>query len=232
MTTKRYKETFDDGPGGWIRIIDNIQPPAPLQIQDGVVRCNSPWWVDYNHAPPGGGYLHLLMCLNTKAPFTERVHDVGGPNHFVQGGFSRNLTNAKITVRCKGELELRGANVSLLIQGVKDGKIAGWVLTGQPISVETDWTEQTITAVPDERQWTALGSRHDRTDMYGIINLATILSDVNVNIYLALFPLAVEPMGPIAGDPHVLRAGRDYPLWQKRLPEGYVLVDTVEITYP
>ena len=28
-----------------------------LAICDGVAVSRSPWWVDYNHAPPGGGYF-------------------------------------------------------------------------------------------------------------------------------------------------------------------------------
>jgi len=46
---------------------------------------------------------------------------------------------------------------------------------------------------------------------------------------LILFPLTVVPMGPIKGDPHILRAGKDYPVWQSRLPEGYVRLDEVRL---
>jgi len=212
--------------------MDNVQPLAPLVLRNGAIWSYSPWWVDYNHAPPGAGYIQLLMCLNTKGPFTERVHDVGGVNRFVQGGFGTDFTNARMALRIKGELELRGARVVLLIQGSVDGKISGWLLTGQPITVTSDWSEPTITLVPDAVQWTPLGSRHDRTDMYGVIDLKKILGNVNVNLYLVMFPVTVVPMGPIDGDPHVLRAGRDYPLWQSKIPEGYVGVDTVQIAFP
>jgi len=228
-----YRETFEDGPGGWLRVVDNVQPMAPLQIKEGLAMCYSPWWVDYNHAPHGGaGYLQLLMCLHTKGPFTEQIHDVGGPNRFVEGRYPLDFTNARISVRLRGELQLRGAQVVLLIQGMAQEKITGWVLTGQPIKVGEDFSEQTITAVPDTDQWTCLGARHDRGDMYGRVALETILRKVNCNIYFVLFPVNAVPMGPIDGDPHVLRAGRDYPLWQSELPEGYVFFDTVEIKFP
>lgn len=62
---RSYVEDFDHGPGGWVRVVNNFAPPAALPIKDGVVRCRGPWRVDYNHAPPGGGYLQLLMCLVT-----------------------------------------------------------------------------------------------------------------------------------------------------------------------
>jgi hypothetical protein len=48
---------------------------------------------------------------------------------------------------------------------------------------------------------------------------------------LVLFPLDVLPMGPINGDLSQLRAGRDYPVWQSRLPEGYVMVDSIKIEF-
>jgi hypothetical protein len=48
---------------------------------------------------------------------------------------------------------------------------------------------------------------------------------------LVLFPLTVAPMGPIAGDPHQLRPGRDYPVWTSRLPEGYVTLSEVRIEF-
>jgi hypothetical protein len=39
-------------------------------------------------------------------------------------------------------------------------------------------------------------------------------------------------MGPIKGDPHLLRAGRDYPLWPSSVAQGYVAVDRVSIEFP
>jgi hypothetical protein len=85
--------------------------------------------------------------------------------------------------------------------------------------------------VPDETQWTCLGARHDRTHSYGHLPLAEVLRHVNADIMLTLFPLNVVPMGPIAGDPHWLRAGRDYPVWRSRLPEGYVTISEVRIEF-
>jgi hypothetical protein len=86
---------------------------------------------------------------------------------------------------------------------------SGWLLTGQPFRVTPDWSEQTVSVVPDESQWICLGSRHDRTEYYGRIGLADVLSDENTNILLVLFPL------------NVVRPEKDYPVWRGRLPEGY-----------
>ncbi len=33
------------------------------------------------------------------------------------------------------------------------------------------------------------------------------------------------------GDPHLLRPEKDYPVWRSQLPEGYVTLDEVRITF-
>ena len=58
-----------------------------------------------------------------------------------------------------------------------------------------------------------------------------MLGDVNADILLVLFPLDVAPMGPLNGDPHLLRPEKDYPVWRSRLPEGYVMLDEVRIEF-
>jgi hypothetical protein len=232
MAGKLYMETFDDGPGGWMGFIDNYQGTKPLEIKGGAAVSYSPWWIDYNHAPPGGaGYLSLLFGLMTRGPFTERLKEDGGPNRFVAGGFPTDFRDALVMVRLRGELDLRGAQLCLLFQGTHGGICSGWVLTGQPLTVSSGWAEQTLRLVPDSAQWTCLGTRPDRADMYGRVPLPQILGNVNTNLYFILFPLTVVPMGPVEGDPSVLRPGRDYPVWRSRLPEGYVLLDTVQIQF-
>jgi len=227
-----YRETFDSGPAGWFGWTSNQAGPRALEWSPGQVTSRSPWWIDYNHAPPGAGYLHMLASLLTGGPgYGEAYMDAGGRNRFIERGFPTDFTGARLTVRLKGELERRSAQVVLLVQGTKDGITSGWVLTGSPLSVTEDWSRQTVVATPDERQWTCLGSRHDRTQSYGRIPLAQILRDVNADIIFALFPLEVVPMGRITGDPHRLRAGRDYPVWTSRLPEGYVTIAEVTIEF-
>jgi hypothetical protein len=232
MTSKTYIETFDETPGGWVRVVDNVHPPAPLPVRAGALWSYGPWWVDYNHAPPGAGYLQLLMCLHTKGPFGETLKEVGGENRFVAGGYSRNLTNCRVSVRIQGELEAAGTNICVLVQGAQDAMVTGWIYTGETFTATPDYTEQSVTLVPDESKWNCLGARHDRVDYYGCTPLAHILSDVNVNLYLLLFPVTPRPMGPIDGDPHLLRAGKDYPVWPSSIAQGYVAVDTFRIDWP
>lgn len=227
-----YRETFDDGPGGWCGFINNAAGIKPLEVEPGCVVSRSPWWIDYNHAPPGAGYMHLLFAMNTHGAPSEHSREVAGENRYVAGGFGTNLTNARITIRLQGELLKLKTQLYLLVQGFHQGICTGWILTGQPITVTPEWTEQTIECVPREEQWTCLGSRHDRTDFYGSAPLSSVLADANANILLVLYPLEIVPMGPLAGDLHKLRPERDYPVWRSRLPEGYVRLDEVRIQFP
>jgi hypothetical protein len=228
-----YVESFEAGPGGWCGWTNNIEGPKALEVRDGSAISRSPWWIDYNHAPPGAGYLHILFALNTAGgdSYSELYLERAGLNRFVEQGFPTDFTGAKLTFRLRGELESRGAKLVLLVQGSVGNITSGWVLMGQPLNVTPDWGEQTIVAAPHPQLWSCLGARHDRTRTYGKLELATVLRDVNANIVLILFPLTVTPMGPLNGDPHKLRAGKDYPVWQSRLPEGYVMLDEIRIEF-
>lgn len=244
--SKSYKETFDDGPGGWVADLC-----SPLPIWDGVAYCHSPWSVDANHAPPGAGYLHLLMYLHTHSAampshFDEERHDT---NRFVSEGYSTNLTNAKLTVRLRGELTLAGplcnghvpslpldvgdVQLLLLVQARVDGPprtTPNFVLTGQPFKITADWSEQTIQLAPDPNQWTCLGARHDLTDTYGFGDIAEVLRDVNVDLIFVLFPLTIVPIVEVE-DIHRAWAAKDYQVDMKYLPKGLIMFDTVQIEY-
>lgn len=226
---RTYRETFDDGPGGWHGWISNAAGQKRLEVKESCALSRSPWWIDYNHAPPGAGYMNLLFMILTRGSPGEHLREVAGENRLITGDFGTDFTNAKVTLRLKGELLSRGTRFHLLVQGFHGGVCTGWILTGQSFEVTPDWSEQTVTCVPDEQQWTCLGSRHDRVDFYGQVPLKTVLADVNANILLVLYPLDVAPMGPIDGDPHKLRPEVDYPVWRSKIPEGYVMLDEVRI---
>ena len=230
MAAKKYIETFDNGPGGWRGWIDNAQGPKKLEHRGETLTSRSPWWIDYNHAPPGAGYIHLLFCIDATGPITEHHLEVGGDNGLIAGNFGTDYTGAKFTFRLKGELENRGADLVLLLQGHSGKLCSSWALTSQPIKVTKDFSEQTITCTADESQWTCLGVRHGREGFYGYADFAEVMQHIT-NMILILFPLTIEPMGPVDGDMHILRPGKDYPVWRSGLPEGYVTLDTVEIEF-
>jgi len=238
MASRTFIETFDNGPCGWIGW-DGAVGSTPIEIHDGMAVSRSPWWVDVNHCHPGEGYLHILWALHLKhlPEFPKAMLETGGPNPYVAGGFPTDLTNAKVTVRIRGEVDLRGAQLLFHAQGnvPTPDRPKNWVnqvLIEQPLEITREWTEQTLHLVPDQSQWLNLGSRHDRTDMYGKAPIADLLRDVNGNIIFVLFPLDVRPLKPIAGDPHILRAGSDYEEDRSRLPEGYVMLDNIRIEFP
>jgi hypothetical protein len=231
--SRTYIETFDNGPGGWIDCIGNgdngVRRP---DLQDGALVSTSPWWVDYNHAPPGAGYLHLLGALHTtQGPnFPATFLEAGGPNRFVEGGFPTDFTNARLTLRLRGEVDLRGAQMLFLMQAKVGDLVVGHLLTGQPFEVTPEWSEQTVTLSPDPAQWTCLGVRHDRTETYGRGDVEPVLRDLNCDILFVLHPLDVVPLEPVE-NPHLLKAGEEFPVDRSRLPQGYIAIDEIRIEF-
>src|SRR5439155_26486707 len=118
-----YFEDFDQGPAGWWGWNGNSTGFRALETAKSVIVSRSPWWIDYNHAPPGAGYLHMVFCLNTKGPFGEHLKEVAGPNGFVAGGCPHDFTNARMTLRIQGELIENGARLALLIQAAANDTI-------------------------------------------------------------------------------------------------------------
>ena len=229
-----YIETFDNGPGGWY-----ADRYYALPVWDGVAHCYSPWWTDANHAPPGAGYLHMVMWQYTDKRHylndTEYTHKLPYRcSRFAEEGWSKNLTNAELTVRLRGDGDFKGAQLVFHIQAKTDKTTANFALTGQPFKITHDWSEQTVTLAPDPKQWTCLGARHDMQDVYGCDDISKVLADVNFNFTFLLFPVKVVPAcGDVKEkDLNVLRAVKDYPVDQQHLPKGLIMFDTVKIEYP
>lgn len=242
MSARTYVERFDRGTGGWAgwgcpvlgpgRSSSGERHGIPLELDGGTAISRSPWWIDANHAPPGGGYLHLLFVHWTTRDFPADYTQVAGVSRFVEDGFPTDFTNARMTLRIRGELDAKGTDLVLLIQAKVGDIQVNYLLTGQPFKVSPDWSEQTVTLVDDPKQWRCIGSRHDLTHQYGYSEISTVLQQVNHDIILVLHPLDIVPMEPVKGDPHMLYAGRDYPVDESRLPAGYVMLDEVRIEFP
>ncbi len=232
----RYREDFDDGPGGWLLWLAGGGGPLPPDVRNGALVSRSPWGVDFNHAPPGAGYLHLLFVLPTPRgvpPAYARMEPFAGTPRFLLGNHPRDLRDARLTARLRGEVKLQGAQLVLLIQGDVGPVRTNWVLHSQPLTVTQEWSEQTLTLAPDEQAWTCLGVRRAGADCdhYGRAPLEHCLRDVNVNLMLVLFPLDVQPFDPAVTDPHGLRAGKDYAVNRLLLPQGEVWLDSVQIDF-
>jgi len=172
------------------------------------------------------------MCLATSAESQRRLGaEVGGANRFLAGKYGTDFRGARMTLRLRGELEARGAGLLLLVQGRVGSVYVNYVLTGQQFDVGREWTTQTIALAPVESEWTCMGSRWDRKDFYGSGALEAVLGDVSDDIILVLVPLDVAPAGRIEGDKDRLRAGEDYAADPRRLPEGTIAIDTVELAF-
>ena len=226
---RTYLETFDDGPGGWY-----ADRRYALPVWDGVAYCHGPWFLDANHAPPGAGYLHLVMWLYTHrrwlAPNPRRSLPYTS-NRFLEQGHTTDFRNARLTVRLRGRIDLKGAQLLLLVHSENDGKNVNLVLDGQPFQITPDWSEQSVTLAPESAQWTCLGGRHDMLDTRVCADAAEVLADVNANIIFVLFPLEVVPLCADVRHPHELRAGVDYPVDPSHLPQGLLMFDTVKIEF-
>ena len=53
----------------------------------------------------------------------------------------------------------------------------------------------------DQTQWTALGSPHDRTEIYGIKLFERVISDINTNILLIFFPIDLQSVAGLYPPP-------------------------------
>jgi hypothetical protein len=229
---RQYVESFDAKGNGWIGWHGNGFGARALEITHGYAISRSPWWVDYNHAPPGAGYLHLHYVLHTTVnQNTHRFEQISGLNRFIEGGFPLDFRGARVSVRLRGQMKEHGAQLMFLAQADVGTSRVNHVLHAQPIQITSDWSTQTITLEPDDAQWTCLGSRQDRTATYSQSPIEPVLADLNVDIILVHFPLDIRPTGPMEGDPHVLRAGEDYPVDESRLPSGEIHLDEIQIAF-
>ena len=230
MNRTPYVETFDNGPGGWCAWGTASYLP---ELNEGAFVTRSPWRVDPNHCAPGAGYLHLLAYLYTHADYySDEVAAEVGVNNFLAEGKDRNLTNARMTVRLRGNVDLKGAKLTLWVQADVGDTRPNFALTGQSLTVTPDWSEQTLLLSDDPAQWTCVGGRHDKQELYGYGDIRDALLDVNCDLILVMFPLTVVPIGiPMEMKDH-LRTHRDYEPDYTYLPEGFVEFDTIQIEYP
>ncbi|HWL51019.1 MAG TPA: hypothetical protein VNQ90_01190 [Chthoniobacteraceae bacterium] len=234
-----YWEDFTEPQRGWIADSRSQLPIGP----DGA-RCEGPWILDANHAPPGAGYLHLLMHLHMmeerlQAPYARASGMypetfIKSKRHaFIHGGRSRNLVNTHIRIRLRGNVALRGSRMTVLVQSQPDahGPRANWVNTGQHFIITPDWSDQELLLRPDPADWTFLGSRHNLTSLYGYVPIEETLANVNVSFIFVLYPLAIAAVEPVE-DLHLAWADRDYTARRDLLPVGHVEFAYVWFHYP
>ena len=230
MDRTPYIETFDNGSGGWCAWGTGSHLP---ELKNGAFVTRGPWRVDPNHSAPGAGYLHLLAYLYTHPAFyTDEIAAEVGVNRFLADGKDRNLTNARMTVKLRGDVDLKGGKLTLWVQADVGDTRPNFALTGQSLTLTKDWSEQTLLLSDDPCQWTCVGGRHDKQELYGYGDVRDALRDVNCDLILVIFPLNVVPLdAPLEMRDH-LRTHRDYQPDYSYLPSGVIEFDTIKIEYP
>jgi hypothetical protein len=224
-----YIETFDNGSGGWCAWGTGSHLP---EVRDGALITRGPWRVDPNHSAPGAGYLHLLTYLYTHPTYyTEPFAAQVGANRFLKEHKDRNLTNARMTVRLRGEVDLKGAQLTLWVQADIGNSRPNFVLTGQSLVVTPDWSEQTLLLTDDPAQWTCAGGRHDRMELYTLGDIRDALRDVNCDLIIVLFPLNVVPLDAPLEERDRLRTHSEYEPDYAYLPSGVIEFDTIKLEY-
>ncbi len=111
-----YVYHFSYGHGRWFS-----HRHFALKIWDGAAQCYSPWFVDPNHVSLRAGYMHLVMLIYTARhwyqpdnPATTRLPYRA--SSFADQGRSTDLRNARLTVRSRGAVDLKVAQLLLLAQ--------------------------------------------------------------------------------------------------------------------
>ena len=132
-------------------------------------------------------------------------------DRFVDEGHPNDFTNARLSLRLRGQLYLKGSQLLLLVISQIRGKIVNQALHGQPFRVSEEWSEQFVTLTPDPDMWTCPGECHNLLDTCGHADISKVFADVNVNILLILFPLQVVAACEGVEDLHRSRAGTDLP---------------------
>ena len=96
VSGRTHFESFDKGCGGWLS-----DRGYRLNVWDGVAYCYGPWYLDCWHAPPGAGYLHLVMWIHTHP---GRLHEYypGYPgNEFVKQKQSTSSEERRVGKECR-----------------------------------------------------------------------------------------------------------------------------------
>ena len=137
-----------------------------------------------------------------------------------------------MTVRLRGEVDLKGADLTLWVQADVGDTRPNFALTGQSLTVTRDWSEQTLHLSDDPDQWTCVGGRHDKQDLYGYGDIRDALKDVNCDLILVLFPLTVVPLDVPIKEKDRLRTHRDYEPDYSCLPSGVIEFSSIRIDYP
>lgn len=206
-----YSEDFSRGSRGWhyyakspfnniLSCIHSVPPDGcviPCRWENGFIESRSPWWIDYNHKPPGAGLLNVLFVIWLDSYY-------GGLRQK-----SLDLRDARLHCRVMiAEANLKGNHVYFWFQtfNSEENKYHNYVLTKRPLDVSkaaSSWRDVTIPINTDGADWTCLGSSQERSDKYACGSIEMDLQNVNAN--LGFIQMQVDPYDQPFG---IVRLGR------------------------
>ncbi|HEV8444783.1 MAG TPA: hypothetical protein VGQ27_14965 [Steroidobacteraceae bacterium] len=216
-----YRHDFADGSGGW-RTVHTLVSPDQLPVDSsncfiswlGLYACTldvpveggrsvlqSPWWLDPNHAKPGGyGHLNLLTW----------VYLNGMPGSSTEGMPSIDLRDVtlRVSMRAQAFNPAGGRLVFWFQTKMPDGRFANFAYTSSPLDAVlppdgSELSQFNIKLVADPAAWTCLGAAVDRSDFYGCMDVVNAMSAVKDDFGFIIIPVsdspdpAGQPMGRI-----------------------------------
>lgn len=166
-------------------------------IIGGECVLSSPWWLDPNHAPPGAGYLNLLLYnyIDTIFPGNKAGIDLTGKTLYLE-------------LRSKS-LELKQSKLLFWFQTkASNGKHINFAFTAAPIILDQNRTIVKLKLTNKPADWTCLGSSIDRANTYDCVSIAEAITNVNLDFGLVILPTSDDP-NPV------------------KQPQGQILVKTI-----
>jgi hypothetical protein len=149
---------------------------------NGEAILQSPWWLDSNHAPPGEGFLNLIMYNYIDSIFSGKRKTL-------------NLVNRTLYLELRAKnLNLKQSKLYFWFQTkAPNGKYINYAFIKSPIILEEGGKILKIKFTSNPIDWICLGSNNDRKDTYDCIPLKDAIYDVNIDFGLIIFPTSDDP---------------------------------------
>ncbi len=215
-------------------IIDEALYSEPDTLGRQYLFSEGPWWVDANHSNPGYGCLSLVFFCHLR-PDRGLVFD---PNLSYP-----NMRGMKIRGKIRGHnVDLKGADFVFWFQcySEKIAKNVNYALVGQPLNDKlTDGNINEFELDVDiERydDWICLGSCHEKSDLYGTLDIRELDLDKPSSMGFILAPIDAKPIWPDEcsfklSRPIILYSQLVWPIDTQSLPVGVIALHELEIDY-
>lgn len=227
-----YVAEFAAGPAGWQTVqtllpVGQVPPDAlecwtswlelqacivPAPVRAGALFLQSPWWLDENHAPPGGaGHLSLVAWV-----YVRDIESRAPPAQL-------DLRGARLKAQMRAaQLDLKEGQMVFWFQtSMPGGRFANFAYTGVPLHLQLlepdEFNVIDIELTADPALWTCLGAHESRVDTYGCMPLEEALGCVDIAFGMIVFPVGASPQ-PELQPSGTIELG-SFELWRRGIPE-------------